>query len=194
VLLDATSSEPNDAPGPGDGATLIDVSGIDRLTPDSEVLLRAERSGTGTGRTYSLVYRALDGSGNAVVGTASVQVPHDVGGLVEPMTLLLEQMSVEGKAKITWPAVAGALTYDVIVGDLSAVRQLGDAVSLGLVRVLARGTDRMHVQEDPVFLVPPPGQAFIYLAQPRNDNGGAGYGTESVPWPRIPDSCDGGCP
>jgi hypothetical protein len=164
------------------------------LTPDSDLLLRAERSGTGIGRTYSLVYRALDGSGNAVVGTASVQVPRDLGGLVEPMMLQMEQMSVEGKVKINWTAVPGALTYDVIVGDLSAMRQLGDAVSLGSVRVLARGTDRTHVQEDPVFLMPAPGQALIYLAQPRNDYGGAGYGTESVPWPRIPDSCEGGCP
>jgi hypothetical protein len=194
VLLDAASSEPGDAPGPGDGATLIDVSGIDRLTPDSDVLLRAERDGSGTGRTYSLVYQALDGSGNAVVGTASVQVPHDLGSLVEPMTLLLEQMSVEGKARINWAAVPRALAYDVIVGDLSSMRRTGDAVSLGSVRVLARGTDKTHVQEDPRFPEPPPGRAFIYLAQPRNEYGGAGYGTESVPWPRTPDSCEGGCP
>jgi len=194
VLLDATSSEPDDAPGPGDGATLIDISGIDRLTPDGDVLLRAERNGEGIGRTYSLVYQSLDGSGNAGVATASVQVPHDLGGLVEPMTLLVEQMSVEGKAKISWPAVPGALTYDVIVGDLSSMRRLGDAISLGSVRVLARGTDRTHVQEDPRFPVPPPGNAFIYLAQPRNEYGGAGYGTESAPWPLIPDSCVGGCP
>jgi len=39
--------------------------------------LRAERSGSGNGRAYTLTYRALDRAGNAATCTATVTVPRD---------------------------------------------------------------------------------------------------------------------
>ena len=74
VLLESVrSNEPDDAPGVGDGATIDDVRGADVGTDDLEVWLRAERSGKGSGRLYTLRYAAVDAAGNA--GAADVVVP-----------------------------------------------------------------------------------------------------------------------
>jgi hypothetical protein len=76
-LQSVASSEPDDAPGGGDGATTGDVQGADVGTADVDVLLRAERDGRGPGRTYSARYRATDASGNVGTGVGTVAVPHD---------------------------------------------------------------------------------------------------------------------
>ena len=65
VLASVTSSEPDDAPGSGDGQTTDDIQDASIGTPDFQVLLRAERDGNGPGRTYTITYQALDHSGNA---------------------------------------------------------------------------------------------------------------------------------
>jgi hypothetical protein len=74
TLLDATSSEAGVRRGGGSP-----ILGADLGTDDRLVSLRADRFGTGPGRTYTLVYRAVDGSGNAAAATATVVVPHDRG-------------------------------------------------------------------------------------------------------------------
>ena len=74
-LISATSSEPDD--GLGDGDTVGDIQGAQTGTDDREFQLRSERSGTGPGRVYTIVYEAHDASGNATVRTATVVVPHD---------------------------------------------------------------------------------------------------------------------
>jgi hypothetical protein len=53
-----------------------DIQGADLGTPDTRVLLRAERAGGGTGRTYELRYQAVDRSGNASSAVAFVTVPN----------------------------------------------------------------------------------------------------------------------
>jgi hypothetical protein len=75
-LVSVTSSEPDDAIGAGDGATRGDIQGADLGTPDTRVLLRAERAGGGPGRTYELRYLAVDRSGNASSAVAVVTVPN----------------------------------------------------------------------------------------------------------------------
>lgn len=70
----AVSNEPVD--GLGDGDTEVDIGVVN---PDF-VELRAERSGTGNGRVYTLGWRAEDAAGNALEGTCDVVVPHDQGG------------------------------------------------------------------------------------------------------------------
>jgi hypothetical protein len=77
LLRDARSSEPeNDI---GDGNTAPDIMGADIDTRDTHVRLRAERSGPGTGRIYTLVYTAEDAAGMSVRGRGIVTVPHDQG-------------------------------------------------------------------------------------------------------------------
>jgi hypothetical protein len=77
ALQSVASSEPDDAPGGGDGATTGDVQGANVGTADVDVLLRAERDGRGPGRTYTARYRATDASGNVGTGVGTVAVPHD---------------------------------------------------------------------------------------------------------------------
>ena len=79
ALVSVTSNEPDDAPGGGDGNTVNDVQGADLGTDDREVLLRAERSDSGTGRVYTLVYRATDEAGNAGEASVEVEVPRSQG-------------------------------------------------------------------------------------------------------------------
>jgi hypothetical protein len=73
-LLSVTSNEPDD--GLGDGDMPADIQGAQPGTPDTMFALRAERSGTGAGRTYTIVYRARDRAGNESTATALVRVPH----------------------------------------------------------------------------------------------------------------------
>ena len=77
ALVEARSSEPDDAIGMGDGNTRGDIRGAQVGVPDEHVLLRAERAGTGQGRTYVLTYEARDASGNTVLEELEVLVPHD---------------------------------------------------------------------------------------------------------------------
>ncbi len=73
-LVSVTSSEPDN--GLGDGDKADDVQGASIGTDDRSFMLRAERSGAGAGRTYTVTYRATDKSGNSTLATATVVVPH----------------------------------------------------------------------------------------------------------------------
>lgn len=57
----------------GDGNTSPDWEVVN----DHRVKLRAERSGLGEGRVYTITVTATDAYGNASTGTATVSVPHD---------------------------------------------------------------------------------------------------------------------
>jgi hypothetical protein len=72
VMIESiTSNEPDD--NRGDGHTMEDII----ITDDGRIFLRAERSGKGNGRVYTLTWRAIDSLGNASLASASVIVPHD---------------------------------------------------------------------------------------------------------------------
>jgi len=195
ALASAVSSEPDDAPGMGDGNTTGDVADASVGTADGLVLLRAERSGDGPGRVYSLTYTVRDASGNTASALATVTVPLDEGSGPEPLLMGVEPDGAPGMSHIYWGAVPGAQIYDLIYGDLGQVTVQGGTVWLGRVRVLAAGQTGTSYSEGTTGATPPVGKAFFYLLQSRDGAGRAtGYGTESAPWPRQPSSCDGGCP
>jgi hypothetical protein len=77
-LVSVTSSEPDN--GNGDGNTVGDVQGADLGTADFDFQLRAERSGGGPGRVYTVVYKVVDSAGLESTATTFVKVPHDQGG------------------------------------------------------------------------------------------------------------------
>jgi hypothetical protein len=193
-LSSATSSEPDDAPGVGDGETIGDIADLLPGQPDANVILRAERAGTGPGRIYALNYRAIDSSGNALPALAVVIVPRDQGSGPEPLLMQLEPGRTPGMVRIHWPNMPGSTGYDVISGSLSQIRLQDRTVILGDVNVLARGTPDTSLDEADSGQIPPSGSAIFYLIRARTEHGGTGYGTESTPWPRVPTSCAGGCP
>ena len=62
--------------GLGDGDTSGDIQGAEIGTDDRSFFLRSERSGTGSGRIYTVTYRATDASLNATITAAQVTVRH----------------------------------------------------------------------------------------------------------------------
>lgn len=83
VLIDVVSNEPDN--GQGDGNTEDDIQGAEIGTPDTSMLLRAERSGPGDGRIYTATYEATDCAGNSTLGSANVYVPHNMRSLGQLM-------------------------------------------------------------------------------------------------------------
>lgn len=73
VLTSVTSDEPID--GLGDGNTEPDWV----ATGDLTLLLRAERSGPGDGRVYTIGVTSTDAAGNSTSSSTIVLVPHDQG-------------------------------------------------------------------------------------------------------------------
>lgn len=76
-LVSITSNEAADAPGSGN--TSPDVRGATFGTDDRQFELRAERSGRGTGRIYTITYEAEDRSGNKTTRSVTVTVPKSQG-------------------------------------------------------------------------------------------------------------------
>jgi len=72
-LTSITSNEPDN--GTGDGDTDSDIQGAATGSDDREFELRAERSGSGAGRVYTINYEAEDGSGNTTSAVDEVTVP-----------------------------------------------------------------------------------------------------------------------
>jgi hypothetical protein len=71
TFVSITSNEPDNSVG--DGNTTNDIIIINDFTFN----LRAERSGTGPGRTYTITYQATDVSGNHAMASVTVEVPHN---------------------------------------------------------------------------------------------------------------------
>lgn len=71
-LVSVTSNEADD--GIGDGKTTQDIVIVDDFT----VQLRAERSGRGMGRVYTLTYKATDTCGNETLASVQVVVPRSL--------------------------------------------------------------------------------------------------------------------
>ena len=72
-LHSVTSNEPDN--GEDDGNTVDDIVIVDDFTFE----LRAERSGVGTGRIYTIEYAVTDPCGNMTIVTATVTVPLSQG-------------------------------------------------------------------------------------------------------------------
>ena len=71
TFVSATSNEPDNSIG--DGNTVNDIVKTGAFTFD----IRAERSGPGSDRVYTIMYKATDVSGNYAIGTVTIVVPHN---------------------------------------------------------------------------------------------------------------------
>jgi hypothetical protein len=98
VLRSVTSNEPDD--GLGDGDSPNDIQKFQVGTPDTSGKLRAERSGGGAGRTYTLVYEGTDAAGNTAVCSATVTVPRNQQGDREEAQGDWEGYSTDGEVEV----------------------------------------------------------------------------------------------
>jgi hypothetical protein len=73
TLVSVTSNEPDN--GLGDGDTPNDIVKVN----DTTFNLRAERSGAGSGRVYTITYKVTDACGNTTQKSVTVTVPHSKG-------------------------------------------------------------------------------------------------------------------
>ena len=73
-LVSVTSNEPDN--GEEDGDTVNDIVIVNTF----KFGLRAERSGIGTGRVYTITYKVTDTYGNSTIQSATVLVPLSMGG------------------------------------------------------------------------------------------------------------------
>ena len=72
-LVSITSNEPDN--GLGDGDKENDIVVVDNF----HIKLRAERSGQGEGRIYTITYKVTDDCGNETFATVTVTVPKSKG-------------------------------------------------------------------------------------------------------------------
>jgi hypothetical protein len=192
VFLESiVSNEPDDGEGNGDGKTVDDIQGATVGTGDTHFQLRAERAGIGDGRIYTVTYRAVDGFGNGDSVTPIVFVPHDMGGVTEPLMIWAFENGVGTVAE--WSDVPGALFYNVVRGELKDIREKNNVFHLGQLTCIASATTQASTvgSEDPE--IPPLGEAFFYLVE-YNDGFSSGYGTESAFKPRFGPPGQGNCP
>jgi hypothetical protein len=74
-LTSLVSNEPDNSTG--DGNTVDDIQEADLGADDRSFLVRSERKGNGSGRSYTVTYTATDESGNLTDAVAHVLIPHD---------------------------------------------------------------------------------------------------------------------
>ncbi|HXV76082.1 MAG TPA: thrombospondin type 3 repeat-containing protein [Candidatus Polarisedimenticolaceae bacterium] len=181
-LVSIGSSEPDDAPGGGDGTTTNDMRNAEIGVADTGFALRAERAGDGVGRVYEVTYEAEDRGGLKVTATRRVLVPHSLGGATEP--LLIRLHSEASGTTIEWDDVGGAVYYNVVRGDLAAPSLLDSVVQLGSVDCIASGLVANSTAGYEDAGTPQPNAVFYYLAEYHDGWRASGYGSESVAGPR----------
>ena len=154
-----------------------DIQGTDIGGADFQILLRAERAGGGSGRTYTVTYRATDESGNAASAGSAVFVPHDRGGITEPMMITAHENSAG--TLLEWNDVPGAQFYNVVRGKLGNLQDKNNSFHFGQVRCIASGlvTPATAGMEEPEL--PPLGEGFFYLVE-YDDGRASSYGTMSA--------------
>jgi hypothetical protein len=189
VLASVTSSEPDDAPGGGDGSTTNDVQGAATGSEDLQFKLRAERDTAGSGRSYSVTYQSTDAHGNVASRSVPVFVTHNQGGVVDPVSVTVRKQG--GRAVVSWTAVSGAVYYNAVSGDVRNLRYGNNIIDLGAVNCLAAHSSQTSVTEPQSSS--PSGQALFYLVE-YNDGRSSSYGSATSGMETVVTAAQGACP
>lgn len=130
-------------------------------------------------------------AGNFWVGNGPSQIAPSMWGALALASFPspLNGLRLDGGASttISWTAVDGASSYDLVRGDLPALAELSDRVDLGAVQCLPTAPGGLSA---PDFAVPAPGQGFFYVMRIRWGTNHDIYGRSSGGHDRVPSSGD----
>jgi hypothetical protein len=93
---------------------------------------------------------------------------------------------------VRWGTLGPGVAYDLIRGDVGALRSIGGLVDLGVVTCLENDSSDLSNRGFGDASVPAPNHAFFYLVRQTPPGSGLGYGASSAHEPRVPASGD--CP
>ena len=93
---------------------------------------------------------------------------------------------------VRWNTLGPGVTYDLVRGDLGALRSLGGMVDLGVVACIENDSTDLSNRQATDAAAPAPGHGFFYLARQTPKGSGLGYGFSTANEPRVPASGD--CP
>jgi len=107
--------------------------------------------------------------------------------VVDPVSLSTAPMG--SGTRLYWNPVPGALSYTMVRGDVTSLREVSESIDLGAVSCITGSADPADTfREDP--LLPGPDRAFFYLVA-FDAVQDSSYGTAGASKPRSPSS--GGC-
>jgi len=93
---------------------------------------------------------------------------------------------------VRWNTLGPGVTYDLIRGDLNAMRATGGLVDLGVVTCLENNSTDLSNRNLADAALPLAGEAYFYLARPNPPGSAPGYGASSAHEPRQ--AAAGDCP
>ena len=191
-LVSIVSSETDDKPGPADGETTGDIAGAIFGTDDRDFQLRAERDDNDNeARVYTIRYSFVDSSGNDVTLSAEARVDFDRLGITEPIEVTIRP-DVSGGTRVDWSDPFATSNYNVVRGNLGALRDAGNFIDLGAVTCIESGSGDLSTAGDEDMDTPAVGQAFFYLVEFVEDGQRSSYGSVYLTKPRVVASGD--CP
>jgi hypothetical protein len=163
---------PPAAAADGDGDGLADEAEIHDYLTDP---LRADSDGDGAG------------DGEEAAGCRS---PLAAG--TEPFFLPVLDLEVAQASPtvVRWNILGQGIAYDVIRGEVAALRSGGGFVDLGVVACIEDNSGDLTTRTVPDGAVPFPGEAFFYLVRQNPPGSGLGYGRSSAHQARLPASGD----
>jgi hypothetical protein len=151
---------------------LVNDAGDGNTSPDWEILnnhsvkLRAERSGAGTGRVYTITIRCTDQAGNTGVATTTVMVPHDMSakssanGRIGEGTLAVSVFNNPTKNYFTLSVEPGTRPENVSVrlfdmtgrmveatNSSSQIIRVGDKLGAGIYMAEIRSGDKVSLMK-----------------------------------------------
>jgi hypothetical protein len=130
-----------------------------------------------------VTYAATDAAGNETTAEATVFVPHDKGGVTEP--LMIEMSKGDEGTRLAWSQAPGSGSYNVIRGRLADLIVRDPAYDLGTVHCIESSSPNENTDGDEDADVPEPGEVFIYMVDYGTTVRSA-YGTVSADKPRFP--------
>ena len=182
-----------------DGLTFGDMDGLLEGPPDDPALVldeallcfAAETCGWTSIIDPVLTIEATDAcGGNLGVDTL------DLGGAVSlrPGLCTSIELAVAGRQTTAdWDGQQGALEYDVIRGDLAALRAVEGEIDLGSVTCVEGGSADTSTAGNEDAAAPPVGGVYFFLVQSDDGQLQSGWGEDSAGRERIVQPGNGGC-